>query len=129
MIIGPIIAQYNLKFAKMSGRGLGHTGGTIDKLESIPGFKVELSSDFINQVKKINIAIIGQSKNIAQIKNYTLRDVSATIGPLPLIASSIMIKLASGSDVIVLDVKVGQGALKKHQKGRRISKSNGKNWL
>ena len=120
LIIGPIIAHYNLKFAKMSGRGLGHTGGTIDKLESIPGFKVELSkSDFINQVKKINIAIIGQSKNIAPAdkKLYALRDVSATIDSMPLIASSIMSKkLASGSDVIVLDVKVGQGAFMKNIK-------------
>ena len=120
LIIGPIIAHYNLKFAKMSGRGLGHTGGTIDKLESIPGFKVELSkSDFINQVKKINIAIIGQSKNIAPAdkKLYALRDVSATIDSMPLIASSIMSKkLASGSDVIVLDVKVGKGAFMKNIK-------------
>lgn len=120
LIIGPIIAHYNLKFAKMSGRGLGHTGGTIDKLESIPGFKVELSkSDFVNQVKKINIAIIGQSKNIAPAdkKLYALRDVSATIDSMPLIASSIMSKkLASGSDVIVLDVKVGQGAFMKNIK-------------
>lgn len=115
MIIGPIVASLGVNVAKMSGRGLGHTGGTIDKLESIKGFKTELSMrDFIKQIKKIGIAITSQTGDIAPAdkKIYALRDVTGTVSSIPLIASSIMSKkIASGSSKIVIDVKVGNGAL------------------
>lgn len=117
LIISPIVASYGVKVAKMSGRGLGHTGGTIDKLESIPGFRTVLSrEEFFNQVNNIGFSVIGQSGNIAPAdkKIYALRDVTATVESIPLIASSIMSKkLASGSDTILLDVKMGSGAFMK----------------
>jgi pyrimidine-nucleoside phosphorylase len=117
LVLGPLLASLGVKFAKMSGRGLGHTGGTIDKLESIPGYQVELSVErFKKQVEEIGIAIVGQSGDVAPAdkKLYALRDVTATVDVIALIASSIMSKkLASGADVICLDVKVGKGAFMK----------------
>lgn len=117
LIIGPIVSAVGLKFAKMSGRGLGFTGGTIDKLESIPGFKVSLSKEeMIRQVNKIGIAITSQTGDLVPLdkKIYALRDVTGTVESIPLIASSIMSKkIASGADNIMLDVKVGRGALLK----------------
>lgn len=114
LALGPIISACGLKLAKMSGRGLGHTGGTLDKLESIEGFNVFLKEeDFKKQVNEIGFAIIGQTGELvpADKKLYALRDVTATVDSIPLIASSIMSKkLASGSDTILLDVKYGEGA-------------------
>ena len=117
LILGPIVAASGVNVAKMSGRGLGHTGGTIDKLESIKGFQVSLErEEFINQVKKIGLSVISQTGNIvpADKKIYALRDVTGTVESIPLIASSIMSKkIASGAKNIVIDVKVGNGALMK----------------
>ncbi|MFP4456804.1 MAG: thymidine phosphorylase [Clostridia bacterium] len=114
LIVTPILASIGLTVAKMSGRGLGHTGGTIDKLESFPGFEVELTNkEFIKQLKKINLALVSQTDKLAPAdkKLYSLRDVTATINSIPLIASSIMSKkIASGAKSIILDVKYGNGA-------------------
>ncbi len=114
IILAPLIASLGIPFAKMSGRGLGHTGGTIDKLESIQGFNTSIDiKDFLKQVNKINACVCGQTKNIAYADKilYALRDVTATVNNMGLIASSIMSKkIASGADKIVLDIKIGNGA-------------------
>lgn len=127
LVVGPIVAAAGIPVLKMSGRSLGHTGGTIDKLESIAGFNVNLTNEeFINQSKDIGIVITSQTGNLvpADKKTYALRDVSGTTSSIPLIASSIMSKkLASGADKIVLDVKVGKGAfIKTIEEARELSK-------
>ena len=114
LVVGPMVAACGLKVAKMSGRGLGHTGGTLDKLESIPGFKINISEeDYIKNIQEVGISIVSQTGNLAPAdkKIYALRDVTATVDELSLIAASIMSKkLASGAEGIVLDVKAGTGA-------------------
>ncbi len=128
VILGPIVAACGGKLAKMSGRGLGFSGGTIDKLESIPGFNTALTEEaFIRLVNRVGLAVTGQTANVAPAdkKLYALRDVTATVNSIPLIASSIMSKkLASGADKLLLDVKVGSGAfMKTLDDGRRLAEA------
>lgn len=124
LILAPLVASFGVPVAKMSGRGLGHTGGTIDKLESVKGYQVERSQeDFIKQVQDIGLSVIGQSDKLVKADKllYALRDVTATVDTIPLIASSVMSKkIAAGADSILLDVTVGEGAFMKNLEDARI---------
>lgn len=124
LILAPLVASFDVPVAKMSGRGLGHTGGTIDKLESVKGYQVERSQeDFIKQVQEIGVSVIGQSDQLVKADKllYALRDVTATVDTIPLIASSVMSKkIAAGADSILLDVTVGEGAFMKNLEDARV---------
>ncbi|WP_061911248.1 pyrimidine-nucleoside phosphorylase [Streptococcus cristatus] len=124
LILAPLVASFGVPVAKMSGRGLGHTGGTIDKLESVKGYQVEHSQeDFIKQVQDIGVSVIGQSDQLVKADKllYALRDVTATVDTIPLIASSVMSKkIAAGADSILLDVTVGEGAFMKNLEDARV---------
>ena len=124
LILAPLVASFGVLVAKMSGRGLGHTGGTIDKLESVKGYQVERSQeDFIKQVQEIGVSVIGQSDQLVKADKllYALRDVTATVDTIPLIASSVMSKkIAAGADSILLDVTVGEGAFMKNLEDARV---------